>query len=135
MSVPVHTRVTHQEIDSMGYSPYWRKFAFTFEDLDASYKFMVPIQAGDYIMGVALKVTTKFDNTATATVGDSGDVDEFVTSSDVHTAVTVFTSLLLSADAVKGKSYAADDYLVVTLSALPTVGEAELCVLMSGLEE
>lgn len=126
----VHFKVTHQEADGVASAPYARKFAYTFEDLDASDKLYIPVDAGETILYVTHRVTTAFaGGTPSMTVGDSSSATKYLASTDVaETSLNDMASSLLAGSPVKPKFYADADYLVIAHATGLTAGAGELVV-------
>ena len=131
-----HLKVTHAEADSALVLPGWRVFTYDYADLDAANTVEFPIEAGTHVLGVAHKTVVAFDNAADLDIGDSADADGYLTQA-LLTPTTINNyawSLGNTTVYAAGKYYAASNRFILVFTAVPTVGEGELRVLLSGFE-
>lgn len=84
MSVQAHFKVTHQEADSLVYTPVLKVLTYTYEDMDGSNIVQFPIEAGTRILGVMHRVTAAINGTQQALiVGDPDDTDRYIKTGEV----------------------------------------------------
>lgn len=126
----VHFKVTHQQSDGLAQAMYARKFTYTWEDLDASNKLYIPIDAGTTILFLTHRVTTAFSGgTPSLTIGDSNSATTFLISADMtETSLNDVASSLTATTPVEPKYYASADYILLTHAADLAAGAGEVVV-------
>lgn len=124
-------RVGANEFSFVGYPMQVMKQHYAHSDLDASFNFFVPIEAGVAVIGVAHHVTEAFSGgTPTIDLGDSGATNSWLTATNLtEGSLNNFVhSIGNTSTNAAGKFFAAADYIKVTGSTELTAGEADIYV-------
>ena len=126
----LHHKVTHQESDGLASALYARKYSYTYADLDASNRFLIPIDAGTTVLFLTHRVTTAFNGgVPSLTIGDSASATTYLASTDItETSLNDVASSLTAGTPVEPKYYASANYILLTHAAGLTAGAGEVVV-------
>lgn len=120
------------EFSFVGYPIQVAKVAYDHADLDASFNFFAPIEAGVAVIGVAHRVTEVFaGGTPSIDLGDSAATNSWLTATNLTegTLNNFVVSLGTTSANAGGKFYAAANYIKVTGSTELTAGKGEIYIL------
>lgn len=119
------------EFSFVGYPIQVSKTHYAHSDLDASFNFFVPIEAGIAVIGVAHRVTEAFaGGTPLLNIGDSAATDSWLNQTNLTegSANNFVVSLGTTSANAAGKFYAAANYIKVTGSTELTAGEGDIYI-------
>jgi hypothetical protein len=123
---------THQEADGLALVPFFKKFSYTWEDLDASDDIYFPVPEGSVVLGIVHVVTAVFDGGSEAClIGDADQDDGWAAAADTDVANTDLVAYYSVGDAPhypQGKYFPTAGYIKVAHATGLTEGEADLYV-------
>lgn len=124
-SIPNHGT----EFEAIRFTEEIKKASYTYESLDGSFQYDIPVEKDSIVVSVGLEITTAFSG-STCTVGDGSDADGFLTAADC--AATTKDNVCFSAAKARalagGKKYTSDGIVRVTHVTGLTAGAANVYI-------
>jgi len=137
MSITTQFMVSPVEADSEAKLPYWKEFDWSYADAISDVIYF-PVVAGDFILDVAVSVTTAITGGTPDIegVGDAAGATTWIADANITGAVAgiVNSRPAETNKATGGKYYSTNSYIKMTISGSAATGAGKFWMLMSGLE-
>jgi hypothetical protein len=121
------------EFDFVSFPLICFKVDYAFDDLNASFEYVIPIEANHMVLGVAHEVTTVFSGgTPALDIGDGTDADYWIvdTEMDMTSSGNFFTSFGSAQPGQAGAKFNTSGKVVLTHVTGLTQGEGTAYVFM-----